>query len=317
MSGPAEDRRRRLAGRARIIRRVRQFFEARGFLEVDTPVVVPSPGLDLHLDAFPVDAGPGARPMWLSTSPEYQMKRLLGEGFEAIFQITRAFRRGEVGERHNPEFSMLEFYRAEADVEDVMADTEALVGDVLRAEVGDRLPGPEGTSIDLVARFDRITVREAFAKHAGVDEDAMLKLARADEARFFELWAFSVEPALARAPRPLFVYDYPATQASLARLCKDHRYAERFELYVGGIELCNGFGELTDASEQRKRLHADQRARAERGLPVYPVDERFLGALQRGIPRCAGNAVGVDRLVALALGAPSVAGVMTFPWEAL
>jgi len=298
----------RLDARARVVRGVRAFFEARGFLEVETPVLVPSPGLDLHLDAFEV---PGAG--YLGTSPEYQMKRLLADGWGAIFQITRCFRRGERGSLHNPEFTMLEWYRADAGAEDVMRDTEALVAEVTGGQVvlGAR-------AIDATPPFPRITVCEAFEAHAGLPRRETLRLAAEDEERYFRMLVERVEPALAASPRPVFLTEYPASQASLARRKRgDPEVAERFELYVAGVELCNGFGELTDPVEQRARLEHDQRERLARGLPVYPLDEAFLGALERGLPPSGGNALGLDRLVALACGTTDVADVMAFTAEEL
>jgi lysyl-tRNA synthetase class 2 len=299
-----------LAMRARAMRAVRDFFEERGFLEVDTPAIVPSPGLDLHLDAFAVDDGAG----YLITSPEYQMKRLLTGGVPRCFQIARCFRRGEVGRRHNPEFTMLEWYRAFAGVEEVIADTEALVRHVAGAlDAGEAL-SVEGARVDLAAPFERLAVADAFARFAGVAPDAAIAMASSDEDRFFRLLVDAVEPALERSPRPVFLVDYPAPFASLARLKRDDpRVAERFELYVAGVELCNGFGELTDPGEQRARLERDQAERRRLGKAVYPIDERFLAALEEGMPPSAGNALGLDRLIAVCLGSDRIGDVQSFP----
>jgi lysyl-tRNA synthetase class 2 len=297
----------RLEARARILRDVRAFFESRGYLEVETPLAVPCPGLDLHLDAFEVVPAKPA-PRFLSTSPEYQMKRLLADGHARIFQITRAFRAGELGERHNPEFTILELYRAHAGVEDVMRDTEQLVARVTGGWVH-----VEGRSIDVRPPLQRMTVCEAYARFASTSEDETLRLAEHDEDRFYRLLVDEVEPALARLDHGVFLTEYPATQASLARKKpSDPRVAERFELYVAGVELCNGFGELTDAVEQRARFVRDQEERARRGKPVYPLDERFLEALARGMPDSGGNAIGLDRLVALATGSTSIRDVLSF-----
>jgi lysyl-tRNA synthetase class 2 len=295
-----------LNARAHCLHHARVFFEGRGYLEVETPVLVPSPGLDVHLDAFAVDAK--APHTYLATSPEYQMKRLVADGHARIYQLTRAFRRDESGVRHNPEFSILEFYRLGA-LSDVIADTEQLFARVLGGEVklGER-------RIRVLPPFRRVTVAEAFAEHANMDEREMLRLAQEDEARFYEVLAFTVEPALARLDEAVILHRYPTPFASLARRCEDDpRYAERFEIYVAGWELCNGFGELTDVDEQRARFEQDQAERARRGLAVYPIDEQFLAALARGLPACAGNAVGFDRLVALAVGVGDVRSVMAFP----
>ncbi len=302
-----------LTARAARVRDLRAFFESRGFLEVETPVVVPSPGLDPHLAAFEVQPRPGDPARYLSTSPEYQMKRLLGDGHARIFQLTKAFRQDEVGSRHSPEFTMLEWYRAPGAVHDVMRDTEQLVARLTggRVTLGER-------SVDTRPPFPRMTVAEAFRDLAGVEPDAMLAMADRDEDAFFRRLVEQIEPALERSPRPVFLTEYPASQASLARRKPgDPRFAERFELYVAGVELCNGFGELTDPVEQRARLVADQSRRAERGIRVYPIDERFLAALERGLPPAAGNALGVDRLVALACGTRDIAEVMAFTAETL
>jgi elongation factor P--(R)-beta-lysine ligase len=300
----------RLVERARTRARARAFFDARGFLEVDTPILVPSPGLDLHLDAFevaPAAPEPPEARRWLITSPEYQMKRLLADGHERIYQIVPCFRRGEVGSLHNPEFTMIEWYRAGAGVGDVMGDTEQLVAAVTggSVRVGDR-------TVDLHPPFERITVCDAFARFAGWPREKTLDAAGRDETAYFRTLVDSVEPALAKLDRGVFLVDYPASQASLARLKPDDpRVAERFELYVAGVELSNGFGELVDAAEQRARLVRDQAQRASRGLPVYPLDERFLEALAR-VPPSAGNALGFDRLVALACGTTAITDVMAF-----
>ena len=278
---------------------------------METPLAVPCPGLDQHLDAFEViptgiaNQGPAR---FLSTSPEYQMKRLLADGHARIFQITRAFRVGELGARHNPEFTILEFYRAHAGVEEIMRDTEQLVARVT------------GGAVELAARriatrppFARVTVCEAYQRFAGLAAEETLRLAAHDEDRFYRLLVDVVEPALAAREHAVFLTEYPATQASLARKKpEDPRVAERFELYVAGVELCNGFGELTDPVEQRARFDHDRAQRARLGKPVYPIDERFLEALERGMPPSGGNAIGLDRLVALATGSTSIADVLAF-----
>lgn len=298
----------RIAERARLLAEARAFFVSRGYVEVETPIAVPSPGLDFHLDAF--EAVGGRERRFLITSPEYQMKRVLVDRPDVprIFQITRAFRAGELGERHNPEFTILEFYRAGADAEAVMRDTEQLVARLTRGVVV-----IDGRAIDVRPPLPRITVAEAFERFADVPEDEMLRLANEDETTFFEKLAFVVEPALAELDRGVFLVDYPTTQASLARRKpSDARYAERFELYVAGVELCNGFGELTDAAEQRARFVRDQAERKAKDKPVYPIDERFVEALERGMPPSGGNAIGFDRLVALACGTTSIREVIAF-----
>ena len=294
---------RALETRAAALRAVRAFFDERGFLEVETPSAVPSPGLDLHLDAFGV-AG-AAEERWLITSPEYQMKRLLSGGLERIYQVCRCFRRGERGARHQPEFTMLEWYRALAGSDDVMRDTEEMVAHVARAVLG----GTRVGSIDLAPPWDRLTVDEAFERHAGLRTVDVLP----DEERFFRVLTETIEPMLG-TERPVFLTEWPSSMASLARVLP-HRpdRADRFECFAAGVELCNGFGELTDPVEQRARLERDRAARDLVGLPVYPIDERFLAALEEGMPPSGGNALGVDRLVMLLLGAPQIDDVVAIP----
>ncbi len=291
-----------LAERARVVRAIRAFFESRDFLEVETPAIVPSPGMDLHLDAFAVGDA------WLITSPEYQMKRLLADGWERIFQLGRCFRRGELGAQHNPEFTMVEWYRGNAGVEDVVRDTEQLA-----AAVSGGVFRVDGRTIDARPPFERLGVCEAFARFAGASEADVLAWAAADEDRYFRTWVERVEPRIAELDRAVFVVDYPAPMASLARKNpSDPRFCERFELYVAGVELCNGFGELTDPREQRARFEADRAEREKRGLPVYPIDEKLMAALERGLPPSGGNALGVDRLVALACGTTDIRRVLAF-----
>jgi lysyl-tRNA synthetase class 2 len=292
-----------LARRAALVREVRSFFDAGGFLEVDTPVLVPSPGLELHLDAFAIEGGT----RFLSTSPEYQMKRLLADGHERIYQVTRAFRRNELGARHNPEFSILEWYRANAGVEDMMKDTEQLVEAITKGVVS-----VLGRTIDTKAPFARMTLLEAYRDLAGIPEHETLAIAERDEDRFFRVLVDVVEPKLAELDHAIFLTEYPASQASLARKKPGApEVAERFELYVAGVELCNGFGELTDPVEQRARMEHDRDERARRGLPAYPIDEKFLAALA-DVPPSGGNALGLDRLIALACGTTTIGDVMAF-----
>jgi lysyl-tRNA synthetase class 2 len=297
----------RLLERSRVAREVRAFFESRAFLEVTTPVMVPSPGLDLHLDAFAVENSEAGASRWLITSPEYQMKRLLAAGAERIFQLAPCFRRNELGALHNPEFTMLEWYRRGGEVAETMADTEQLL-----ARVCGRGLRVDGRAIDLSPPLERLTVCAAFEQFAGWTADATLEASAHDEDRYFRTLVEQVEPALEQLDRGVFLVDFPASQASLARAKPgDARFAERFELYVAGVELCNGFGELVDPREQRSRLERDQLARRARGLPVYPIDERFVRDLGL-LPPSAGNALGFDRLVALASGERDIRPFVAF-----
>jgi lysyl-tRNA synthetase class 2 len=301
---------RRLAARALALRTVRDYFDGEGFIEVETPVRVPSPGLDAHVEAVRVDGGSGG---WLITSPELHMKRLVVGGLPRVYQVAHTTRAGEEGPLHEPEFALLEWYRAFAGMDAVVRDTEALISAIVR-ELGGRptLRLPDGRRISVKAPFPRLTVREAFLAHAGIRDAA--ELARTDEDRYFQLFVDRVEPALARLTRPVVLSEFPITEAALARPCPhDPTVAERFEIYVGGVELCNGFGELTDAGEQRRRFGVELARRRLAGAPLHPIDERFLSALEEGLPPSAGNALGLDRLVALALGVPRIADVMAFP----
>jgi len=298
---------RRLVDRGRALAVVRDYFAGAGFVEVETPARLRTPALEPNVDALPAGAG------WLVTSPELHMKRLLVGGLPRIYQIARAFRADEVGTWHEPEFTLLEWYRAFSDYDAVIEDTEALVAAVVRAlRGGATLPGPEGRTLDVTPPFERLTVREAFRRYAAVPDAA--ELAASDPARYFRLFVDRVEPALARRDHPVFLVEYPLSEAALARPAPhDPAVAERFELYLGGVELSNGFGELVDAVEQRRRFEHERARRAAAGLPAYPCDERFLAALEEGMPPSAGNAVGFDRLLALATGAPGVGAVQAFP----
>lgn len=293
-----------LVARARALAEIRRYFGEQGFVEVETPLRVRTPGLDLHVDAIAAEGG------FLVTSPEHHMKRLLVGGTPRIFQLCRASRAGERGALHEPEFTMLEWYRAFSTMDAVMEDTEAVVRRVTVAVSGrDEVLLPNGRRIALGRRFERVTVREAFARWANVGDATRLS-----EDRFFELLVSKVEPALAAAARPVFLTEYPVAQASLARKSpRDPRVAERFELYLGGVELCNGFGELTDAREQRRRFERDRATRRRLRRPVYDLDEKLLAALVEGMPPAGGNALGVDRLIALARGRSAIESVMAFP----
>lgn len=281
---------------------IRRFFAQRDFIEVETPTVVPAPGLDLHLSAFEVRDCKGRRVGWLATSPEYQMKRLLSAGATRIFQLCRSYRAEEHGAHHEREFGMLEWYRAHSTSDDVMRDTEELT-----AYVAGALDAPCAAQVS--SPWARLTVEDAFRRHAEEVVPA------SDEERFFRVWAERVQPELGR-DRPVFVTHWPASMASLAKLNEDGT-ADRFEAFFRGVELCNGFGELTDAKEQRARFERDQADRLASGRPVYPIDEKFLQALAAGMPESGGNALGVDRLIMLLSEADSIQAVMPFPADEL
>jgi elongation factor P--(R)-beta-lysine ligase len=318
--------RRRLAlleARAAALGALRRFFAERDFLEVETPLLVPSPGLEQHLDA--VAAGGG----YLITSPEYQMKRLLAAGLERIYQVCRCFRAGEHGPHHASEFTMVEWYRGYAALDEIVRDTEALVDAVVRAVAGRPIAHVGGRAIDVSPPWPRMTVRDAMRRWAGVEvagdepAEALVAAVRgagiaiADGAAwddaFFAAFLARVDPALAALDRPLVLEDWPAPLAALARRKPGEPLtALRFEAYVGGLELANAFGELTDPIEQRARFAHDQATRRARGRPVYPIDERLLAALAEGLPPSAGIALGFDRLVMLATGAAAIDDVLAF-----
>jgi lysyl-tRNA synthetase class 2 len=290
----------RLRARSRVLGEIRGYFARHGFCEVDTPLVGASPGFDTHVEGLRAEAG------WLVTSPEQAMKRLLVGGHPRIYQLSHAFRADEAGPWHEPEFLLLEWYRAFADPGAVMRDTEQLVARVARAIRGRaELWLPDGRRLDASPPYAEVTIAEAFTRYADVADPE--RLATEDEARFFELLVSRVEPALAAYQQPVWLTGYPISQAALARPAPDNpQVAERFELYAGGIELSNGFGELTDPREHRRRYRRAASARRQLGRRPQPPDPRFLDAVVEGLPPSSGNALGVDRLVALVTGAASI-----------
>ncbi len=310
--------------RAELLARIRAFFAARDVLEVETPLLSAAAITDPHLASFAtVYSGPGPRygqTLYLHTSPEFPMKRLLAAGSGCIYQIARVFRDGEAGRRHNPEFTLLEWYRVGFDHHWLMTEVAELATLLLRDRLS--LADPEWLSYrqaferHLNLNPHRATVAElaAGAERQGVpipsgmpadDIDPWLDL----------LLTQRIEPHLGQG-RLCFLYDYPASQAALARLRPgDPPVGERFELYLYGVELANGFHELGDAVEQRRRFEVENAARQAQGLPVMPVDEYLLAALDAGLPDCAGVALGFDRLVMLAAGKNSLAEVLAFPFE--
>ncbi len=313
----------RVVERAQLLALTRQFFAARGLLEIETPLRVPAPGLELHLDAVAADGA------WLITSPEFQMKRLLVAGFDRFFQICRCFRANEAGPQHSSEFTMIEWYRSWATLDAIAQDTETLVHDLAVAHRGTPTVFVEGRAIDVTLPWPRITVAEALQTYAGItltgDETGAQLRAKAVVAGiacgtaiayddvFFAIFLATVEPALALLTRPVLLTRWPAPLAALARRCDDDaRFAERFEAYIGGVELANAFGELTDAAEQRQRFDQDLANRAERQRAQYPLDQRFLAALDEGMPPSAGIALGFDRLVMVITGAQHIREVMAF-----
>ncbi|MBW1941735.1 MAG: EF-P lysine aminoacylase GenX [Deltaproteobacteria bacterium] len=293
-----------LRRRAGIIQSIRRFFIKNGYLEVETPHIIQAPAPESHIDAINTEAG------FLHTSPELSMKRLISAGYSKIFQIGKCFRRDEKGRHHLPEFTLLEWYCCAEDYCHLMDRCEELLLFVLEAE---GIPGGpiayQGQEIDITGPWPRVTLEEAFRRYASVSMGEAIKAGQFDTIVVEE-----IEPALISS-RPVFLYDYPASQASLARLkAKDPSLAERFELYVGGLELANGFSELTDVPEQRDRFLKEQHQRQELGKTPYPMPEKFLEALAH-MPPCAGIALGVDRLVMLFSDKTSIDQVVTFTPE--
>ncbi|MEI7899691.1 MAG: EF-P lysine aminoacylase EpmA [bacterium] len=290
-----------LETRSRVLRAVRDFFYSRDFIEVETPVRIPAPALETHIDA------PPAGRAWLRASPELHMKRLLAGGCTRIFQIGPCFRSGECGSRHNPEFTLLEWYRTEAGYTDILRDTEALFGYVFQTVTGQMTFTFCGTLIDLARPWHCLTVRQAFLKWAGWDP-----VAHWDADRFDRDLIGKVEPALPR-DKPCVLTDYPAPAASLARLKPNApRVAERWEVYAGGLELANAYSELCDPAAQRARFLEAAEERRRLGKEVYPLDELFLAALESGLPPCGGIALGIDRLVMLVCGVTDIADARPF-----
>jgi lysyl-tRNA synthetase class 2 len=292
--------------RARIIQAIRSFFVDRDYLEVETPVRIPDPAPEAHIDA--VESGD----RFLQASPELCMKRMLAAGIPRIFQICKCFRQGERGRLHLPEMTLLEWYRADSDYLDMMDECEALINTVARMNRSeDDLLIYQGKEIKLTPPWPRISVSEAFEKLASMSIGEALA-----GGRFDEMMVEKIEPNLAQT-RPVFLYDYPASRAALARLKpQDLGFAERFELYIGGLEICNAFSELTDPVEQRERFERETDDRRKAGKPVYPMPEKFLTALGN-MPAAAGNALGIDRLVMLFSDAKQIDDVVAFTPEEL
>ena len=340
-----------LRHRARLLAAMRQFFDEAGYFEVETPILSSDCVVDAWLEPFVAEWLPlasdwprGGSPRYLQTSPEFAMKRLLAAGATALYQLGKVFRNGEVGDRHNPEFTMLEWYRVGDDHHALMRQTESLVRRVFDAAGELPVPDTEALSrqLDLVRRvahpagFERLSYDDAFERHAGqrVLDGEVTRLhdiaarhkrvpppgldPRDRDGWLNWLLAELVEPHLGRA-RPTFLCDYPASQAALARVSQPHPgapfVAERFELYIDGVELCNGYHELTDPAALRERIRGQLALRAAAGLRPLPADSRLLAAMEAGLPASSGNALGVDRLVMLALGRTRLAEVIAFPFD--
>lgn len=305
--------------RARLLREIREFFAARNILEVETPLLSHAGSTDRHIESMtttyyrPGDAT--GETCYLQTSPEYAMKRLLASGSGSIYQICKAFRNQERGHQHNPEFTMLEWYQLNIDHYALMDDVEALLKTVLKAPTAKRISYQQlfletlqvdpfhTTSAMLIACAEACGVHTNLNRET-TDQDTWLQL----------LLSHVIEPILVKESCPVFIYDFPPAQAALARIRADAQpVAERFEVYWHGYELANGFHELSDATLQRQRFENDLAWRCEHGLSAIPIDEHLLAALQHGLPDCSGVAVGVDRLLMIAMDVMKIDDVLNFP----
>jgi len=291
--------------RARLIQNIRLFFIEHGFLEVETPLRIPSPAPEEHIEAFP------SGDWFLQTSPELCMKRLLAAGFPLIFQISKCFRAGERGNLHLPEFTMLEWYVTKFDYLQLMSQCEEMIFAVAANMDIARHCTFRNKKIDLTPPWEKITVQEAFEKYASVTLEEAL-----NKNKFDQIIVDYIEPYLG-VNRPTFLYDYPAKLAALAKL-KDGNtnVAERFELYIGGMEIANGFSELNDTEEQRRRFEQALQLRTQKNWTQYSMPEKFLQALQT-MPESAGIALGIDRLAMIFAHALQIDDIISFTPEIL
>ena len=316
---------------------IEEFFRSQGFQKVRTPLLVRSPGMEPHIRPFRVTSS--GQPMnsdspFLQTSPEFAMKKLLVGGLKRIFQISPAFRSEPPSVTHHPEFTLLEWYRAEAGYLDIMNDTENLFASLAQKLFGREELTYQGRKISVKTPWPRLSVRELFREHTGVElvQDGKARDLTGDCRRlglqtdasdtwddlYFKIWLNLIEPKLP-ADRAVFVTRYPASQAALSVIDKDpdgSEWAKRFEVYAGGLELGNAFEELTDASEQRRRFEKDMDLRTEiygESFPKNPIDEEFIGALEQGLPPSGGIAMGVDRMVMLYADEPEIDRTLWLP----
>lgn len=303
--------------RANLLKTIRAFFDARDVLEVDTPLLSHGTVTDEHIDAFETQFDCGvtgkSETLYLQTSPEYAMKRLLCAQSGAIYQICKAFRHEGEGRWHNPEFTMLEWYRPGFDHHALMNEVDELLIDTLNTESGEKISYQQvfidtlnmdplsATEDDLIAQLFRCKID--ITDPQKLDRDSKLQL----------LFSFAIEPIIGQS-RPCFIYGFPASQAALAKLNEnDNRVADRFEVYYKGIELANGFHELSSPEEQRARFMHDNEKRQLALRPIMPIDEHFLNALKAGLPSCSGVALGIERLLMLKISANHIQDVINFP----
>ncbi|MDA0119822.1 elongation factor P--(R)-beta-lysine ligase [Vibrio sp. T11.5] len=307
-----------LKQRASLIREVRQFFDDRGVLEVDTPAMSHATVTDIHLHTFQTEfIGPGyadGKKLYLMTSPEFHMKRLLAAGSGCIYQICKSFRNEENGRYHNPEFTMLEWYRVGFDHHQLMNEMDDLLQRLLKVGAAERMTYQQAflkilNVCPLEASMEELKVA---AGKLGLSDIAQLEQDR--DTLLQLLFGVGIEPEIGQQV-PVFVYDFPASQAALAKINRqDSRVADRFEVYFKGIELANGFHELDNATEQLKRFESDNTKREQTGLATQPIDSHLIKALEAGLPECAGVALGIDRLIMLATSNDHIDKVTAFPF---
>lgn len=322
--------------REKVVDAIRAYFKGQGFHEAEVPLLLPAPSTEPFLEVFQTELKDDQGNKWqafLPSSPEFALKKLLCAGSGRIFTITKSFRNGEGrSSRHNPEFTILEWYRTPGDYMDVAKDFEELMKVILYrvspCKVQGETLGYQGKEYSLKSPWERISVAEAFEKYAGIELEVMLDVQRltaygkqhgyqiTDNTTWEEIWnqimANEIEPKLGRKG-PTILYDYPIAQAALAKPAKDPRFAERFEVFMAGLELGNCFSELTDWREQEARCLADLAERKALGRTKFPMDTEFIEALKLGMPETGGIAVGVDRLVALFADVADIAETMFFP----
>jgi len=303
-----------LQHRATILKQIRQFFETRHVLEVETPVLCASTATDPHINSFSTTHAQLS--LYLQTSPEFSMKRLLASGSGPIFQICKVFRDGEMGKQHNPEFTMLEWYRPGFDHHQLMREVDALLQAILKTSPSIYASYTEifNKQLSINPITDPIEKLKACAIKHGLND--LPEIDADDRDTWLDLlMSHLIQPHLG-LQNPIMIYDYPASQAALAKIHPDNpQVAQRFEAFYCGIELANGYHELVDAKEQKRRFKQDQIKRQQLNLPETPVDERLLAALDHGLPECAGVALGIDRLIMLATNAKTIKDVISFPTD--
>lgn len=289
--------------RAGTIQQIRHFFIDHDYLEIETPLLIQAPAPEAHIDAISIDG------FFLHTSPELCMKRMLSRGHKKIFQICKCFREYERGDLHLPEFTILEWYRVGSEYTAIMGECESMLAFIFEQTGFDRIIEYQGRVINLKRPWQRINVKDAFFQYSPISMDAAIQ-----DNKFDEIMVEYIEPNLSNR-QPVFLYDYPSSLAALSQLKQsDKMLAERFELYIGGVELANGFTELTDAGEQRNRFERENANRQKLGKEAYPLPEKFLRDLKR-MPPSAGIALGVDRLLMILCNRSSIEEVVSFTPE--